>query len=310
MARAEVAELVGRIAAALRDRSGETPRTFEFRMRDDKSLRAIDQVVTGGKRVLLLEAYRGVSAVYMPIAAVRRDGPADAPWFVDMTAHDEGVAIGALERAIETQLEGGDFAHRGADVEVDVRPAITPQGEPFSPRYDRRQHAAALAGGPLLVAVIAVLAAWLVYGLAFSLAGDSTGTVVAIVGMTVAQVVASIAVGAAVVAGRAGRVGLVATVALLAAVLTPLASVAMPVGPVLGLVGGMLTVVACVLAAGAPRSGWLSLAVFAACGAAGVGAASALASVSVAAAVVAVGMIVATIAAGVLLGRGMRAAGA
>ncbi|ANJ28508.1 hypothetical protein [Agromyces aureus] len=251
MTKPNVRPLALRIAGELRDRSGETPRTYAFAVRDDKQLRVIDQTTAAGVRVLTFEAYRGSVGVYGQYPAVRLDGPADGAWFDErMSARDEGNALTVLENVLVTQLEGGDFARHEAEVEVDVRdttPAVAP---PYAARFGPAEYASVLARGPLLLALTAFAIAWLAF-IVGGLLAASVGTwisSVTIVGLVLAQLLAVIAVATAGFAGRSGNGTRTLVLAILAFVWVPLAP-AMPVGAFLALVGGALLVAAAASAA-------------------------------------------------------------
>jgi hypothetical protein len=309
--RPEVRRLALRIAGELRERTTEAPRTYAFALRDDKHLRVIDQVVSTGRRVLTLEAYRGSVGVYGQYPTVRFDGPVDAPWFADgMSARDEGNALTVLENALTTQLDGGDFERRDADVRVDVRKG-TVGAEPYTAHFGPVDYARVLARGSLLAAFWSFVAAWVVFILGGLLAA-SVGSMISaltIVGLVLTTLFAVIAVMVAGHAGRGGNATRATVLAGLAFIWVPLAP-AMPVGPFLAVVGGSLLVAAAASAA-AVRV-WASVGGFAAVGLVASIAGSALwsASPTVSLIVIGAGMIVATVAAALLIRRASRAGAA
>ncbi len=304
---AVAAGAAARIAAELAAASHVTPRTIEFRLRDDKSLRTIDQVVSSGKRVLLLEAYRGTAAVLNPIAAVRRDAPAEAPWFDDGTSpRDEATALAAIRNAVDIQLSGNDFARHEADLVVDVRPTSESHVAPYRPRFSHAQHAAALARGPLAVAFWAYLASWIAYPVGMLVSPPQPAVpVVALIAVLVSQLLATVALATAAVQVRSGRSAIVIVLAILPTLLTPLVVVGLPMAGILALVAGLMMVTGAVLAAGAPAQGWLGLGAFLVPGAAGV-VAAAFATGVAASFIFTAGMLLGTAAAGILLWRGIR----
>ncbi|GAA1958090.1 hypothetical protein [Agromyces allii] len=301
-----------RIAGELRDRTGETPRTYAFALRDDKQLRVIDQTTATGARVLTFEAYRGSVGVYGQYPTVRLDGPVDGPWFDErMSARDEGNALTVLENSLVTQLEGGDVARHDADVEVDVRDAAPAGASPYLPRFGPAEYARVLARGPLLLAFSAFVIAWLAFivgGLLAASVGMWISTVT-IVGLVLAQLLAVIAVAVAGSAGRSGNGPRTLVLAILAFVWVPLAP-AMPVGAFLALVGGALLVAAAASAA-AVRV-WAPLAGFVAVGlvASVVGAILWASTPAVASVVVGLGMIAAAVVSAAIIGRAWAAASA
>jgi hypothetical protein len=304
---AVAAGAAARIAAELAAASHVTPRTIEFRLRDDRSLRTIDQVVSSGKRVLLLEAYRGTAAVLNPIAAARHEGPAEAPWFAEgMSARDEATALSAIRNAVDIQLAGSDFARHEADLVVDVRTTSESHPAPYRPRFSRAQHAAALTRGPLAVAFGAYLASWIADPVGMLVAPPPPAIpVVALIAVLVSQLAATVALATAAVQVKSGRAAIVIALAIVPALLSPLVVVGSPIGGILALIAGFMMVTGAVVAAGAPAEGWLGLGAFGVLGVAGV-VSAAFATGVAASFIVAGGMLLGTAAAGILLRRGIR----
>ena len=303
MTRPDIRRFALLIAGELRDRTTETPRSYTFALRDDKHLRVIDQTIASGRRVLTFEAYRGTAAVYGMYPAVRLDGPADVPWFSSsMSARDEGNALTVLENAIVTQLEGGDFARHDADVQIDVREGMA-AAAPYVPRFAPVDYARVLARGPLLVAFVAFVLAWIAFiagGMWAAAVPSSTAGAVTVVGLVLAQLLAVIALMVAGFAGRGGHSARTMVLAIAGFIWIPLASAA-PVGAFLAIIGGVLLTAAAASAA-AVRIPAPALA-FAVCGlAAAAGGAALIDSAPVAAAiVVGCGMIVAACVAAVVI---------
>jgi len=311
MTKPHVRRFALRIAGELRARSTTTPRTYLFLLRDDKSLRVIDQTVSTGRRVLTFEAYRGSAAVLGHYPVVRFDGPADAVWFGDgISARDEGNALTVIENAIVTQLEGADFARHDADETVDVREGS--EGAAYEPRFRPVDYARVLARGSLLVAFWSFTAAWI----AFAAAGvwgasqppSPAVSAVAVVGLLLPHLLAVIAVMVAGFAGRSGNGTRTMVLALAAFVWVPLAA-AGAAGPFLAVIGGVLLAAAAASAAAVPV--WLPAGAFAVIGAAAafVGVLLIASAPAAAAAVIGAGMIVATVAAALIIrGSSVRAA--
>lgn len=300
-----------RIAGELRERTTETPRTYAFALRDDKQLRVIDQTTAAGARVLIFEAYRGSVGVYGQYPTVRLDGSADDVWFGErMSARDEGNALTVLENALVTQLEGGDFERRDADVRIDVREGAS-GASPYVPRFAPADYARVLARGSLITAFWAFVVAWVAFiaGGVLAASVGLVGSALTIVGMVLAQLLAVVAVAVAGSAGRSGNGTRTPVLAILAFIWVPLAS-AMPVGAFLALVGGAL-LVASAASAAAVRV-WVPLAGFSAVGlVASIVGAMLWASAPVAAnVVVGLGMIAAAVVAAAMIRRAWAAASA
>lgn len=306
MTKPDIRAFALRIAGELRARTTEAPRTYLFVLRDDKTLRAIDQTIATGRRVILFEAYRGSAAVYGQYPAVRLDGPTDAVWFGDgMSARDEGTALTVIENAVVTQLEGADFARHDADETVDVREGA-PGATPYAPRFAPVDYARSLARGPLLLAFWSFLVAWAVVavgGVWVASAGPSTAaTAFTIIGILLPHLLAVIALIVAGFSGRGGNAARTMVLALLAFIWVPLAP-ATPVGPFLAVVGGSLMVAAAASAAAVRPTA--PVVAFAAIGVTAAAAGAALSATAPAAAAVAVGvgMIAATVVAALLIAR-------
>jgi len=315
--------LAARMATALREHTGAEPRSFEFRLRDDRWVGVFDRVAPGGSHVLSPGNPKGARSPVplrtgTSLVAVRRDGAGEDPWFAaDMSARDEGAALACLERLVAAQLAphydivlaANTFQHASepADAVIDLRADADAPVPPYTPRFSPRRHALALTSGSLLMALIAYLVGWLAVGVTQTLvAGTPTALALAVVAALVPNLAAMIALIAAGAATTAAASRVAIAVAALALLPTVLVVAPFPVGAVLGLVGGMLLLVAAVLALGAPGRAWGGVGAFAVIGVGGIVAASLLPPA--APAVLAGAMLLGTVVSALLVRAGVRAA--